>query len=115
MAAWRPKVSAFNAVSAHTQIRCAVSRDGVSVSLPPFDPQTEALRVSVRYSRELLALRIEHSDSPRSLVFALRPDLVGRHGDVEICILIGRKRLIPYMHATVDRAAEIIIECLLRL
>jgi hypothetical protein len=115
------KVQAFNVEWGEEFIKCERGRDKFSIALPPstpmppFDVQAEAVRVSLRYDRKRLLFHLVHSDSPQSFVWALRPDIRSSRGEVEICIVVGKRLAIPFMNATPGEAAEMLVECLLRL
>jgi hypothetical protein len=116
----KSKVRAFNVEWGEEFISCARSRDKFSVALPPFSPMppfnvpAEPVRVSLKYNRKQLLFHLTHSDQPRSSVWALRPDIGSSCGNVEVCVVIGKRQVIPYMNMTVDDAAESLVECLLR-
>jgi hypothetical protein len=117
----KAKVSAFNAQWGEEFIKCKSGRDKFSIALPPSTPepphdiQAEAVRVSLRYNRKQLLFHLAHSDSPESPVWALRPDLESSRGDVEICIVMEKRKVIPFTNTTPEKAAELLVECLLRL
>jgi len=117
----KAKVSAFNVQWGEEFIKCKMGRDKFFIALPPstllppYDVQAEAVRVSLRYNRKLLLFHLAHSDYPESSVWALRPDIENSRGEVEICIVIEKRKVIPFTNTTPEKAAELLVECLLRL
>jgi hypothetical protein len=114
------KVRAFNLEYGEEFIRCERGRGKFSIALPPstpmspYDTQSEAVQVSLRYDHKRLLFHLAHSDRPKSSIWAFRPNIEGGRGDVEVCIVIGRRDVITFMNMSTDEAAESVVECLLR-
>ncbi len=114
-------VSCFNAEWGEEFVRCQKERDRFSLALPPsmplppFNEPADAVQVSLIYDRKLLLFHLRHSDRPQNSAFALRPDLGGSHGALEVCIISDKNGAVPFMTVTPEEAAKHVVECLLRL
>jgi hypothetical protein len=117
----KAKVRAFNVEIGEEFVTYTRSRDKFSVALPlsgpmpPFNAPAEAVTLSLKYDRRRLLFHLAHSDESQSSVWALRPDIGGGRGSLDLCIVIGKRQVIPYMNMTIDEAAESLVECLLRI
>jgi len=117
----KAKVSAFNAQWGGEFIKSEMKRDKLSISLPPstpwppYDLQPEAVQVSLKHNRKLLLFHLVHSDYPGSPVWALRPHLESNDGELEICIIREKRKVIPLTTTPPQTAAEVLVEYLLRI